>query len=148
MQTPSLTVLHPESAARAGDIGPSHTTVAIISTIVALCGIALAWLFCIARPGLAKATTEVAKATGLYGLSYNKFYFDEIYVALIVRPLEGLSWLLAFLDRYLVDGVVNLFGYVPRWIGYVFRPLQGGLVPFYALIMALGVLALAGAMMR
>jgi len=144
MHAPSLVALQAEKAAAAG---PSHWTVAITSSIVALCGIALAWLLYVGRPGLAESAKGTAKALGLYALSYGKFFFDEIYVALVVRPLEGLAWLFAGIDRYLIDGIVNLFGELPRALGYVLRPLQSGLLPLYALVMALGVLALAGAMM-
>jgi NADH-quinone oxidoreductase subunit L len=143
MQTPTLSPLLAEKAAEAG---PSHMTVAIISTVVALFGIALAWQFYVAQPSLAEATMNAAKSTGVYALSYGKFFIDEIYVAFIVRPLEVLAWLCSVIDNYLIDGLVDLFGLLPRWIGYLFRPLQGGLVPFYALVMALGVLALAGAL--
>jgi NADH-quinone oxidoreductase subunit L len=144
MQTPSLLPLTVEKAV--AEAGPSHLTVAIISTIVAVAGIALAWLFYIARPDLAEATVKAAKSAGLYALSYGKFFIDEIYVMLVVWPLQGLAWLCAMIDSYLIDGLVNLFGAVPRWVGYALRPLQGGLVPFYALLMAAAVLALAGVM--
>jgi NADH-quinone oxidoreductase subunit L len=149
MQTPSLAPLVGIETAVAPAAGAwsIHTTVAVVSSVVALLGIGLAWLFYIARPDLAEATKKTAQSLGLYTLSYNKFFIDEIYVVLIVRPLEGLAWLFAAIDRYLIDGLVNLFGELPRGVGYIFRPIQGGLVPFYALVMALGVLALAGALM-
>jgi NADH-quinone oxidoreductase subunit L len=143
MQTPSLSPL-----LEAGEKPEHfHWAVAITSTIIALAGIGLAWLFYMSQPSLADATVSFFKSTGLYALSYGKFFIDEIYVILIVRPIEGLAWLCSMIDTYLIDGTVNLVGYVPRWIGYAFRPLQGGLVPFYALVMALGVLALAGALL-
>jgi NADH-quinone oxidoreductase subunit L len=143
MQSPTLSPLVHEGAEKPENF---HWTVAITSTVIALAGIGLAWLFYMAQPSLATTTMNFFKSTGLYALSYHKFFIDEIYVALIVRPLEGLAWLCSVIDNYLIDGTVNLFGYLPRWVGYVFRPLQGGLVPFYALVMALGVLALAGAL--
>ena len=87
--------------------GPSHLTVALISTAVALAGIGLAWLFYVARPDLAEAATKSAKSLGLYALSHGKFFIDEIYAALIVRPLEALAALLALVDHYLIDGLVN-----------------------------------------
>jgi NADH-quinone oxidoreductase subunit L len=144
MLSPTLSPLNVAEAG--GKAEAFHWSVAITSTIVALAGIGLAWQFYLVQPSLAEATKNFFKSTGLYALSYGKFFIDEIYVAFIVRPLEGLAWLCALIDDYLIDGTVNLFGYLPRWIGYVFRPLQGGLVPFYALVMALGVLALAGAL--
>jgi NADH-quinone oxidoreductase subunit L len=41
-------------------------------------------------------------------------------------------------DQYLVDGLVDLVGQVPRLLGILFRPIQNGLVQFYALAMVLG----------
>ncbi|MGO9115138.1 MAG: NADH-quinone oxidoreductase subunit L [Thermoguttaceae bacterium] len=151
MQTPPLTALQltglQTEAAATSAHGPSEFMVSLISTAVALAGIGLAWLFYIARPDLAAATVKSSKSLGLYALSHGKFFIDEIYAALIVRPLEALAALLALVDNYLIDGMVNAVGAVPRALGSVFRPLQGGLVQFYALVMALGVLALFGALL-
>ena len=115
--------------------------------MIALAGIGLAWLFYVARPDLAEATANSSKSLGLYALSHGKFFIDEIYQILIVRPLELLAAILAAVDHYLIDGIVNAVGAVPRLVGAAFRPLQGGLVQFYALVMALGVLALVGALL-
>jgi NADH-quinone oxidoreductase subunit L len=49
-----------------------------------------------------------------------------------------LAWLLRVLDQYLLDGLVDLVAQVPAFVGYLFRPIQNGLVQFYALLMALG----------
>ena len=114
---------------------------------MALAGIGLAWLFYIARPDLAEATAKSAKSLGLYALSHGKFFIDEIYAAVIVRPLEMLAALLAWIDNYVIDGTVNAIGALPRALGAMLRPSQGGLVQFYALVMALGVLALFGALL-
>ena len=145
MQTPSLTALQTEVVAEGS--GPSHLTVALISTVVALAGIGLAWLFYIARRDLAESAAKLAKSLGLYTLSHGKFFIDEIDRALIVRPLEALAVLLAQIDRSVIDAVVNAFGAFPRALGATFRPLQGGLVQFYALVMALSVLALLGTLL-
>jgi NADH-quinone oxidoreductase subunit L len=158
MQTPALTALQTQPVAE----GAKQTTLTaqegflrhlqteaatLISTAMALAGIGLAWLFYVARPDLAEAATKLAKSLGLYALSHGKFFIDEIYAALIVHPLEALAALLAWVDRYVIDGVVNALGAFPRALGAMFRPLQGGLVQFYALVMALGVLALVGALL-
>jgi len=41
-------------------------------------------------------------------------------------------------DAYLIDGLVDLVGHLPGFLGYLVRPVQNGLVQFYALLMALG----------
>ena len=75
-------------------------------------------------------------------LSENKFYFDEIYMWLVVRPLEGLAWLSDLVDNVLVDGVVNFVGWLTRSFGSLLRSLQMGLAPFYALAMVLGLVVM------
>jgi NADH-quinone oxidoreductase subunit L len=140
-ETPSLLVFQQESA-KGFDFA-----LAAVSTVIALAGIGLAWLFYVARPDLAAATAATARSLGLYALSYGKFFIDEVYGFVIVGPLVILANVLAALDHYLIDGIVNGIGALPKVLGAVFRPLQGGLVQSYALVMALGVLALVGALL-
>ena len=107
------------------------------SSLFALAGIGLAYFMYVKNP--AKATTMAKSAQGLYGLSRNKFYLDEIFAALFVTPLARLAQALRLIDQYFVDGLVNLVGQTPAAIGGLMKPLQNGLVQFYALLMALGV---------
>ncbi len=46
-----------------------------------------------------------------------KFFFDRLYGLMIVRPLERLARLLAWIDRQVVDGLVDLVGSVPLGTG-------------------------------
>ncbi len=74
-----------------------------------------------------------------YRLSYHKFYLDEVYRWVVVRPLEGIAALSAWLDRTVIDGLVDLVGWVPRGIGNAWRGVQSGLLSFYSLAMVLAV---------
>ena len=80
-----------------------------------------------------------------YKLSYRKFFWDEIYLATIVWPLLALGAVLAWIDRWIIDGAVNLCGRIPVALGSLMRSLQMGLVPFYGLAMVLGALILMAA---
>jgi NADH-quinone oxidoreductase subunit L len=80
-----------------------------------------------------------------YRLSANKFYFDEIYNALVVWPLRLAATVLYWIDRWIIDGLVNLLGRIPPALGSLMRSLQMGQVQFYALAMVLGMLILAAA---
>jgi len=82
-----------------------------------------------------------------FKLSRHKFYMDEIYNAALVQPLRGLAWFSYLIDRWVVDGLVDLCGRLPVWLGGLMRSLQTGLVPFYALAMVLGTLTLLVARM-
>jgi NADH-quinone oxidoreductase subunit L len=107
-----------------------------LSTLLALSGVGLAWWLYVRAPALA---TELAERNeGLYELARNRFYLDDIYSALIVRPLAGFAYLCRVLDLHLLDMLVDFLGRVPRLFGQIFRPIQNGLVQFYALAMVLG----------
>jgi NADH-quinone oxidoreductase subunit L len=82
-----------------------------------------------------------------YRLSYHKFFFDEIYGALVVWPLRALAAVSFWFDRWIVDALVNFCGRIPPAAGTLMRSLQMGLVQFYALAMVLGVLILIAARM-
>ena len=81
---------------------------------------------------------------GLYSLSRGKFFFDPLYDILVVRPMLGVARLSAWFDRRAIDAAVDRCGRLPKWAGAALRPVQNGLVPFYALAMAFGLLILLG----
>ena len=107
------------------------------SSILAIAGIGGAWLVYGGATGLADG---IARALGpLYRLSLGKFYFDEVYYAVIVLPLRGLAQACRFADWLLIDGSVTLISRLPGLAGrLVLRPIQNGLVQFYALAMLMG----------
>jgi NADH-quinone oxidoreductase subunit L len=134
------------SAAYANDAG--HLAVALTSQLCAFAGLGLAAVLYLGkRRGLAGLTTAM-DTLGLYRLSRNKFYFDELYQAVVVRPLERLASWAAWADLALIDWLVDACGRLTRGLGATLRPFQNGLVPFYALVMILGLLVLLGALMR
>jgi NADH-quinone oxidoreductase subunit L len=106
-------------------------------TVAALVGIGLAYAM-YAKPR--RATSESAAPAGgpLGALSYNRFYLDEIYNGLLVAPLRAIGWFGDWLDRNVIDNVVNLVAAVPRAVGAGLRPIQNGVVPSYALVMLFG----------
>jgi proton-translocating NADH-quinone oxidoreductase chain L len=107
------------------------------SSLFALGGIALAYFVYVKHP--AKAAEMASSMKGLYGLSRNKFYLDELFALLFVSPVTRLAQLVRLVDNYVVDGIVDLCGQLPAALGQALKPLQNGLVQFYALLMALGV---------
>lgn len=128
---------------------PFHMSVAAMSTVVALAGIGLAAFMYLGKKDEAEQVAELAstkKGLFLYQLSLNKFYWDEIYAALIVWPLRFLAWLSYVVDRYVIDAAVNFVGIIPQVGGALLRSLQTGMVQFYALAMVLGMLVLFGSL--
>jgi len=81
--------------------------------------------------------------TGFKKLLANKWYVDELYDAIILKPIGALSGLLdKFAERRGIDGVVNGVGKTVRWGGDRLRLLQSGQVGFYIFIMVLGIVIL------
>jgi NADH-quinone oxidoreductase subunit L len=107
-------------------------------------GIAVAWYMYVRDVGLADRLAKVVP--GLYQLSLNKFHVDELYYTFLVQPLNGLAAFGRIFDQYVVDGFVDLIGFLPSAIGRLLRPIQNGLVQFYALAMMLGLTVFIGAM--
>ena len=125
---------------------PMDWGVAGLSLVVACGGVLLAYA-CYGKPS--PLPEKFAKAFGpLTRLSEHKFYLDEIYGAMIVLPLRALSQISRFLDWILVDGAfVGFFTRVPADVARLVRPLQNGLVQFYALSMVLATAMLMWALL-
>ena len=83
------------------------------------------------------------KYTGFKSVLANKWYVDELYDAVIVRPLQGIS---RFSDKVIerlgIDGLVNGVGKSVRYGSDRIRLLQSGQVGSYLFVMVLGIIAL------
>ena len=105
-----------------------------MSSAFAVGGVALAWAM-YRKGGPEKVPASLA---GVYAMSLNKLYVDEAYNAAVVKPAETLSFLARAFDGFL-DSLARLFSAIPRLVGGWVRPVQNGLVQFYALMsVALG----------
>jgi len=79
----------------------------------------------------------------LANLSYRKFYLDEVYDAVIRKPLDALSgFLYKIVDKKLIDGIVNGLGWGTSEAGKGIRLLQSGNVGFYIFMMVIGIVSL------
>ncbi len=131
--------------------GPGHPTgfvvsIAVISTVVALVGLWLAWSIYGRRKTLAKAGSvdPLAHILGpVFKGIENKWWVDEFYHFIIVRPYEALARFSAgAVDQGLIDGIVNGFGALAMLLARYWRLLQNGYVRSYALMIFLGVVAI------
>lgn len=117
-----------------------------LSLILALAGIVVAATLVLGPAALAQRMVQLCRAAGLYTLSFRKFFFDEIYDRIIVRPLVGLAYLAGWIDRFVIDWLVDVIGLLPKLCGALARSVQNGLIPWYALGMILGTLVLLAAL--
>jgi NADH-quinone oxidoreductase subunit L len=115
-----------------------NETLAWLSAGVGIAGILLAYVFYVAKPGLADSFAK--SMGGLYKLVYNKYFVDEVYDAAVVKPLVSGSRTVLWrgVDAGLIDGSVNGVGTRARGIGSILRLLQSGNIRSYAAWVVLG----------
>ena len=133
--TPSLTA---PSVAKTAAPHVFHMDLAIQGSLAAAIGIVIA---AIGHLGRRSDAPQMERFLGpLQTVFANKFYFDQLYAALVVRPLEALAMIAALVDRYVIDGLVNGVATIPVALGGIVRRLQSGLMQRYALAGVMGVL--------
>jgi NADH-quinone oxidoreductase subunit L len=122
--------------------GVAGVMLLVLSVVVVLAGITLAWFSYMASP--VKAETIGQSRTPVQRLLMNAWYVDWLYDRVIVGPLFALSSLLGRVDLGVVDGAVNGVGRgVMAWAASL-RRVQTGYVVNYALTMLVGAVVLAG----
>ncbi len=92
--------------------------------------------------------TEAGAPRGFRKVLYNKWYVDELYDKVIVRPVlwvSRASW--RFIDDNIIDGLVNGAGYASRGLGWTGSRLQTGQLNTYAFAIVVGVLVVLGILM-
>jgi NADH-quinone oxidoreductase subunit L len=118
-------------------------SVEIIVTLLTLGVVAAGFALAYMQYGKAGALSEVTGGGVFYQISFNKFYLDEFYDRVIVRPFTTLASLLArFFDPWVIDGMVNGVAATARGFSNVWRYLQTGNVQHYAAMFLTGALAL------
>ncbi|MFD2248426.1 NADH-quinone oxidoreductase subunit L [Pontibacter ruber] len=109
-----------------------------ISVAVAVVAIFIAYVMYVKKNTVPAAEGE--RLSPIHNLIYNKYYIDELYNAIIVRPLMWLSGTLyRFFDVVVVDGIVNGFGKLVMVSGRTLRYAQSGAIGFYVLIMVFSI---------
>ena len=117
----------------------------VLAIALGLGGLALAWV--LLKPArLGDEQTQPAYRSGLERVLYRKWYIDELYDGLVVRPLAGVSRLFSsVVDRGVIDGIIDGAGRVAQSLGLLAGRAQTGQLNTYAFILVLGVLGvLAG----
>ncbi|HTW24744.1 MAG TPA: NADH-quinone oxidoreductase subunit L [Candidatus Baltobacteraceae bacterium] len=136
MYAPSAPVENAETAASSG----AALIHALVSWPVAvgLLGLLVAWWFYIKSPETPKKLAQ--SLHGLYSLIFHKYWVDEIYGALIVRPLLWISThvLWHVVDERVIDAAVNGAATAARESGGEMRKIQSGNTRSYAAWVVVG----------
>ena len=119
-----------------------ETPLAIVAVVTALLGFAIAFWLYLKQPGKPE---QLAKSMrGVYTTLLHKYYVDEIYAALIVKPLLWLSTNVLWqkVDAGAIDGTVNGIAEGLSGIGDGVRHTQSGNTRSYAVWVVIGALVI------
>ncbi|GAA4312351.1 NADH-quinone oxidoreductase subunit L [Nibribacter koreensis] len=109
-----------------------------VSVAVAVVAIILAYMIYGKKKSI--PAEEGATLSPLHKLVYNKYYVDELYDAIIVKPVMAMSTgLHRFVEKGLIDPIVNGFGKATLGGGRTLRFVQSGATGSYILMMVLGI---------
>ena len=108
-------------------------TVASVSLGVAAAGILLAtWMYL--REDRTVADGLAARFSGLHKAAYHRFYIDEVYQFITHRIIFAcISTPVAWFDRHVVDGFMNMLAAVTEKVSWGIRKMQSGYVQRYAI---------------
>jgi len=116
-----------------------------IEWLLMFCSVAFALLAWFAAARLYHSGFKIAEKLKsnlkwVYQLSLNKWYIDEAYKYLIIKPgcLFSTQILWRLVDQNIIDRTVNSTGSIALLVGRTIRPIQSGLTQSYAIIFVLG----------
>ncbi len=129
----------PGAPAEAHHLGALEYTLMGVALVGAIVGIAIAYFLYMSKKNIPTADEE---KEGFGKIIYNKFYVDEFYNVMIVKPVYGLSSLFTNVFEkviaYIVDGVGSLTGYISTKA----RLIQDGSIGTYLVAFVVGLCAI------
>lgn len=125
-----------------GEPAEEHTNVIVmvLSAAVGVIGILLGYLKF--GPGKQGRTASADKISPFYRLLERKYYIDELYQFIIVRPLAAIARMLDGFDRYIVDGIVRGISALAVGFGKAGIRVQNGQLQTYGILSLFGFIGL------
>jgi NADH-quinone oxidoreductase subunit L len=112
--------------------GPTETLLMLISISAAVLGLLLAWTLYFRRPQL--PARIAASLGGLYRVVASKYYIDELYAVLFIKPVIDCSTTILWhgVDQGAIDATVNNSATAARHVSDNVRHMQSGNLRSYA----------------
>ena len=140
VQTAALGAVSYEAPVGGGELAWAVASCLLAAAVVSATAVGLS------KRAYRPAAEDAGPRGGLRLAVYRKWYFDEAYDRAVVKPVIAASrWCWRVIDATVVDGFVNLVAASTRVVGWIASLFHSGQVNTYAFMLALGVLALLGA---
>jgi NADH-quinone oxidoreductase subunit L len=113
----------------------------VLSGLISAAGIGLAYQFHLKNRAAGDALPRRFPVASM--ILENKYWVDEIYDAVIVRPLWRVGQVFYAIDRIVIEGIVWMVGFIPQLFGFTLKlTTQRGYLQGYASAMAFGILVI------
>ena len=134
-----LTPILPKLATAEHHLGTTEYILMAIAVVGGLVGIGIAYAKYIKQNTV---PTEDSEITGFSKVLYNKYYVDEIYDAIFVKPINILSRFFRDNVETTLSALVFGFGKVTNEISFQGKKIQNGSIGLYLLVFVLGLCAI------
>jgi len=129
--------LHPDNNLIYEEMHHAPLIVKLSPLLVGLLAIFLSYLFYVKKPAL--PNLFASKFRFLYNLSFNKWFFDEIYEKIFIKPTRILGNLLwKIVDVKIIDAIPNNLASFCKYMSNKTSRIQTGYIYNYSMWMALG----------
>lgn len=108
-----------------------------ISVVAALVSAAVAYVMYVSKNSV--PAPDIEERSALQRLVYNKYYIDELYDAIFVKPIRTLSNVLSSFGEYLIDSIVTGTGRLVSNLSGLLRQTQTGSIGYYIFAMVAGI---------
>lgn len=112
-----------------------------VAVSIAIVAIAIAWLFYASKKSNVNRALDNTNRSSLYKIVYNKFYFDEIYYAVVRQfVIGGMAKVARLIHDIIIEGVLAFVVWFIHKLGDLVRYAQNGNLTFYLGSLLVGVL--------
>jgi NADH-quinone oxidoreductase subunit L len=132
--------VNPEAFAESTTEHSTEYILMAVSAGVALLAMILAYVMYISRKAV--PAPDSAERSAPEQLIYNKYYVDEVYETVIVRPIRGMGDAFYSFGEFVIDGIVNGVAWLVRQGSAQLRLLQNGSIGFYVLAMVVSMVVI------
>ncbi|MDX8363712.1 NADH-quinone oxidoreductase subunit L [Cytobacillus sp. IB215665] len=108
----------------------------IVATVVSFAGIFLAYLM-YGKKSLARDTFS-SRESIVYNILLNKYYVDEFYQATVVYTTKVISLFMKYIEKFIIEGIVNGIALFTQSIGRIGSKLQNGQIQMYGAVTIIG----------
>ena len=120
---------------------PHAEWIPFVAVAVATVALLLAWFFYASPKAKVERALDESNRSALYKVVYHKFYFDEMYYAVVRQfVIGGIARVARFIQDYIIEGILAFCIWFIHKLGDLVRYAQGGNLSFYLGTLIVGVL--------